>query len=300
MSDINTQSDPKSDSKSSAKPPRRTGGVIGSGFKEQTLGNTTDLTLAMRLWGFMRPYRVTFFFCLLLLPVASVFGLLQPHLLQVAIDDYLVPQKLDGLVLVVAAFGAVVFLEAGSRYLQFVLMQKAGQRALYDLRQRMFEHVQTLSVNFFHRHPTGRLMTRMTTDIESLQEALSSGMITMVGDIITLVAIVGILLYKDWKLALISFTVVPFLLVVIAIFRHFLRAAFREIRVQIARLYAHLQESITGIEIVQLFVREHISASEYSDINEDYRQANLNSVRYDAMLYAVVEAVGSVAVGVII
>lgn len=308
MSDKNTQSnstsestsESTSDSTSTAKSERPTGGVIGSGFKEQKLGNTTDLGLARRLWGFMRPYRVTFFFCLLLLPVASALGLLQPHLLQVAIDDYLVPGKIDGLTWVVAAFGAAVFFQAGARYLQFVLMQKAGQRALYDLRERMFGHVQTLSVGFFHRHPTGRLMTRMTTDIESLQEALSSGIITMVGDIITLVAIVGILLYKDWKLALISFAVVPFLLVVIAIFRHFLRAAFREIRVQIARLYAHLQESITGIEIVQLFVREHISADEYRDINKDYRQANLNSVRYDAMLYAVVEAVGSVTVGIII
>lgn len=300
MSDKNTETNQQPDSTDELKPERPSGGAIGSGFKEQTLGNTTDLALAKRLWSFMRPYRVTFIFCLLLLPVASAFGLAQPHLLQVAIDDYLVPRNLDGLPWVVAAFGAAVFLQAGARYLQFVLMQKAGQRALYDLRQRMFSHVQTLSVGFFHRHPTGRLMTRMTTDIESLQEALSSGMITMVGDIITLVAIVGILLYKDWKLALISFTVVPFLLVLIAVFRHFLRAAFREIRVQIARLYAHLQESITGIEIVQLFVREHISADEYRAINEDYRKANLNSVRYDAMLYAVVEAVGSVTVGIII
>jgi len=290
----------QSDTPSARKHRPSTGGVIGSGFKEQKLGNTTDLGLAKRLWSFMRPYRVTFFLCLLLLPVVSAFGLMQPHLLQVAIDDYLVPRNLDGLAWVVAGFGAVVFLEAGARYLQFVLMQKAGQRALFDLRERVFGHVQTLSVDFFHRNPTGRLMTRMTTDIESLQEALSSGMITMVGDVITLAAIVAILLYKDWQLALISFIVVPFLWVLITIFRHFLRAAFREIRVQIARLYAHLQESVTGIEIVQLFVREHISAREYRQINKDYRRANLNSVRYDAMLYAVVEAVASVTVGIII
>jgi ATP-binding cassette subfamily B protein len=284
----------------SAKAARPTNSAIGSGFKEQKLGNVTDLGLARRLWTFMRPYRATFLLCLLLLPIVSALGLIQPHLLQVAIDDYLVPGKLDGLGWVVAAFGSAVFLQAGARFLQFVLMQKAGQRALYDLRQRVFDHVQSLSVSFFHRHPTGRLMTRMTTDIESLQEALSSGMITMVGDIITLVAIVAILLYKDWQLALISFVVVPFLLVVIAIFRHFLRAAFRAIRVEIARLYAHLQEAVTGIEIIQLFVRERVSAEEYRDINDDYRNANLRSVRYDAMLYAVVEAIGSVTVGVII
>lgn len=293
-------SDATDKNKTPKKLDRPEGASIGSAFKEQTLGNVTDLTLAKRLWSFMHPYRRTFFLCLLLLPLVSALGLIQPHLLQVAIDDYLVPGELSGLPWVIAAFGAAVFLQAATRFLQFVLMQKAGQHALFDLRQKVFDHVQSLSVSFFHRHPTGRLMTRMTTDIESLQEALSSGMITMVGDIITLVAIVGILLYKDWKLALISFVVVPFMIVLIAIFRHFLRAAFRAIRIEIARLYAHLQESITGIDIIQLFVRERVSAEEYSEINRDHLNANIRSVRYDAMLYAVVEAVGSIAVAVII
>lgn len=293
--------------KDDAKPPkydskqeRPKDAAIGSGFKEQQLGNVTDATLIKRLWTFMRPYRVTFLLCLLLLPVLAGFKLVQPHLLQVAIDDYLVPGEYGGLTWVIAAFGAAVFLQAGTGFLQFYLMQKAGQRALYDLRQKVFDHVQSLSVNFFHRHPTGRLMTRMTTDVESLQEALSSGMITMIGDIIMLVGIVVILLLKDWQLALVSFTVVPFLAILTAIFRHFLRKAFREIRVKIARLYAHLQESVTGIEIIQLFVRENVSADEYRDINEDYRDANVLSIRYDAMLYAVVEAVGAVSVGAII
>ncbi|QDG54744.1 ABC transporter ATP-binding protein [Persicimonas caeni] len=284
----------------SEKQDRPKDAAIGSGFKEQKLGNVTDATLIKRLWTFMRPYRFTFLLCLLLLPVLAGFKLVQPHLLQVAIDDYLVPGEYGGLTWVIAAFGAAVFLQAGTGFLQFYLMQKAGQRALYDLRQKVFDHVQSLSVNFFHRHPTGRLMTRMTTDVESLQEALSSGMITMIGDIIMLVGIVVILLLKDWKLALVSFTVVPFLAVLTAIFRHFLRKAFREIRVKIARLYAHLQESVTGIEIIQLFVRENVSAEEYRDINEDYRDANVLSIRYDAMLYAVVEAVGAISVGAII
>jgi ATP-binding cassette, subfamily B, multidrug efflux pump len=292
--------DQADDSQQEGKSDRPKDAAIGSGFKEQKLGQVTDLSLIGRLWKYMRPYWFTFMLCLLLLPVISALQLVQPHLLQVAIDDYLMASEYDGLYWVVAAFGVAVFLQSGTRFLQFWLMQRAGQRALYDLRQKIFDHVQSLSVRYFNRHPTGRLMTRMTTDVESLQEALSSGMITMVGDIITLLGIVVILLYKDWRLALVSFVVVPFLIVLTAIFRYFLRKAFREVRVKIARLYAHLQESVTGIEIIQLFVRENVSADEYADINEDYRDANVRSIRYDAMLYAVVEAVGSVTVGVII
>ncbi|MFP4599631.1 MAG: ABC transporter ATP-binding protein [Persicimonas sp.] len=300
MSDLNEENQNQADPNTEDKQDRPKGAAIGSGFKEQKLGNATDLTLIARLWTYMRPYWFTFALCLLLLPVMSGLQLVQPHLLQVAIDDYLVPQELGGLTWVIAAFGFAVFMQAGTRFLQFYLMQKAGQRALYDLRQKVFDHVQSLSVSFFNKHPTGRLMTRMTTDIESLQEALASGMITMVGDIITLVGIVAILLYKDWRLALVSFVVVPFLVLITAVVRHFLRKAFREIRVKIARLYAHLQESVTGIEIIQLFVRENVSADEYRDINEEYRDANIRSIRYDAILYSVVEAVGAVTVGAII
>jgi ATP-binding cassette subfamily B protein len=302
MSDQNekNKASETSQNKSQDKQDRPKGAAIGSGFKEQKLGNATDLSLIMRLWTYMRPYWLTFSLCLLLLPVMSGLQLIQPHLLQVAIDNYLVPQEFEGLTWVIAAFGVAVFMQAGTRFLQFYLMQKAGQRALYDLRQKVFDHVQSLSVRFFNRHPTGRLMTRMTTDVESLQEALASGMITMVGDIITLVGIVVILLYKDWKLALVSFVVVPFLVLVTAVVRYYLRKAFREIRVKIARLYAHLQESVTGIEIIQLFVRENVSADEYRDINEEYRDANIRSIRYDAILYSVVEAVGAVTVGAII
>ena len=274
--------------------------AIGSNFKEKRLGKISDTTILRRLWAYMRPYKLIFFGCLLLLPVIAALELLQPHLLQVAIDSYLVPGEISGIWMIVVAFGGALLFQAAFQYLQFYLMQWAGQNALVDLRQEVFDHVQERPVRFFHQTPLGRLMTRMTTDIESLQTAVSSGIITMIGDFIMLLGIVGILLYKNWKLALVSFTVLPILLLLTAIFRHFLRKAFREIRTKIARLYAHLQESITGIEIIQLFVRENVSAEEYEDINEEYRDANIRSIRYDAMLYAIVEAIGSITVGAII
>ncbi len=274
--------------------------AIGSGFKEQRLGEISDLAIMGRLWAYMKPYWLVFAVCLVLLPILSGLTLLQPHLLQLAIDNYFVPGEYSGLTTIVLAFGGAVLGQGLVQFLQFYLMQWAGQRALHDLRNDVFAHVQSLRVSFFHKNPIGRLMARMTTDVESLQEALSSGMITMIGDVLTLGGVVVILLVKDWKLALWSFTVLPFLVGLTAIFRHFMRKAYREIRVKVARLYSHLQESISGMPVIQLFVRENVSADEYVAINEDYRDANFQSIRYDALLFAVVETVGSIAIGVII
>ncbi len=279
---------------------KRDRAAIGAGFKEQQLGQTTDLAIMRRLWSYMAPYRWSFLACLLLLPILSGIDLLQPHLLQLAIDDHLVPGRFEGVGLLAGLFFGAVVLKALTQFGQLYLMQRAGQQALYDLRVEVFAHVQQLSMRYFHRNPVGRLMTRMTTDIESVQEAISSGMITMLGDAITLVAIIIVLLVKDWRLALVSFIVVPPLLGVTSLCRHFMRKAFRAIRVKIARLNAYLQEGVTGMRVIQLFGRERVSLSEYRVINEDYRAANYDSIRYDAALYAVVETVGSCAIGVIV
>lgn len=285
---------------SNGKKERPSEAAIGSNFKERELGQISDLEIVRRLWKYIRPYKGIFFLCLALLPIITATRLLQPHLIQVAIDSHLVPGEYQGLVWVIAAFAGAVLGKAGFEYLQFYLMQKAGQSSLVDLRQHIFDHVQERPTDFFHDNPVGRLMTRMTTDVESLQDAVSSGMITMVGDFLTLFGIAAILIYKDWRLALVSFSVLPLLIGLTAIFRHYLREAYRDVRTKIARLYAHLQESITGMNIIQLFVRENVSAEEYRDINTEYRNANLRSIRYDAMLYAVVEAVGSITIGAII
>lgn len=285
---------------SNGKKERPSETAIGSNFEERELGQISDLEIVRRLWKYIRPYKGIFFACLALLPIITAARLLQPHLIQVAIDSHLVPGDYQGLIWVITGFAGAVIGKAAFEYLQFYLMQKAGQSSLVDLRQHIFDHVQKRPTDFFHDNPVGRLMTRMTTDVESLQDAVSSGMITMVGDFLMLFGIAAILIYKDWRLALVSFSILPLLVGLTAIFRHYLRQAYRDVRTKIARLYAHLQESITGMNIIQLFVRENVSADEYRDINTEYRNANLRSIRYDAMLYAVVEAVGSITIGAII
>ncbi len=282
------------------KKKRPTGAAIGSSFQEKKLGEFSDVGVLKRLWVYMRPYKWLFGLCLLLLPVLTAVSLAQPWLLQIIIDDYLIPGELGGLWIILAIYAGTILGQALFTFLQQYVMLYAGQKALFDLRQELFEHVQGLSSSFFKKNPVGRLMARLTTDVESLQEALSSGIITMIGDLITLTAIVVILLFMNWQLALVSFAVVPPLVICTLVIRHFLRKAFREVRVKIARLYAHLQESITGMKVIQLFVREHVSADEYKEINAEYRDANIRSIRYDALLYSLVEAVGAITIGAII
>ncbi len=259
-----------------------------------------DGRIAVRLWAFIRPYRVLFALCMLLLPVASALSLLQPHLIQLAIDNHFVPRKEEGLGLLVLAFAATILAEFFLRYAQIYLMELAGQRALRDLRCAVFAHIQRLRIAYFHRNPVGRLMTRLTSDVDSLQEALSSGVVTIIGDLFTLAAIVVILLAKNWRLALVTFAVVPVLLGVSFVFRLLIRAAYRVLRTKIARLNADLQEAVTGMGVVQLFVHEEASKAAYDEVNRDHRDAAYKSIRWDAVLYAIVEMIGSIAIAGII
>jgi ATP-binding cassette, subfamily B, multidrug efflux pump len=259
-----------------------------------------DGRIAVRLWGFIRPYGWLFALCMLLLPVASTLSLLQPHLIQLAIDDHFVPGREEGLGLLVLAFGGTILVEFCLRYAQIYLMELAGQRALRDLRCAVFAHIQRLRIAYFHRNPVGRLMTRLTSDVDSLQEALSSGVVTIVGDLFTLAMIVAILLAKNWRLALVTFAVVPVLLGVSFVFRFLIRAAYRVLRTKIARLNADLQEAVTGMGVIQLFVHEAASKAAYDEVNRDHRDAAYKSIRWDAILYAIVEMVGSIAIAGII
>lgn len=259
-----------------------------------------DRHLLWRLWHFVRPYKARLFTALALMPLASGVVLLQPHLLQIAVDEHLAPRKLTGLAGLVALFAFTIVFRFVAEAVQYLLLQWVGLRTLADLRVALFRHVSSLEMRFFHRRPVGRLMTRLTTDVDSLQDAVSSGMVTILGDIFTLTAIVVILLVKSWVLALVTFTCVPILFGLSVLFRVLLRRAFQVIRVKIARLNAYLQEAVSGMSIIQLFNRQARGLHDFEEINRDHRNAQYRQIRWDAMLYAVVEAIGSVAVALII
>ena len=259
-----------------------------------------DRALAARLWPYVRPYRALLGISILMLPLASALTLLQPHLLQVAIDDHIAAGKLEGLGLIVAIYATSFVFEYVILFGQFWLMQKAGQQALRDLRCDVFDHTVSLAVRYFHRTPVGRLMARLTTDIDSLEEALSSGIVTIVGDVITLTAIVAILLVKSSNLALATFAIVPVLVVLTFVFRMLMRAAYRVLRLKIAALNSYLNEAVTGMSVLQLFRRERLAQDEYATINAAHRDAAFSAVRWDAILFALVETLSNVTVATII
>lgn len=248
----------------------------------------------------MAPYKGLFALSLLLLPVISALNLLQPYLIQIAIDDYISPHNLDGLSGVAALFAASLLGSIALQFVQTYTIQVAGQRALRDLRQSLFDRLTHLRLSFFNKTPTGRLITRLTSDVESLQEALSSGLISMIGDLLLLVAIIVLLLVKSTALSLVSFAIVPAVVVISILFRALMRKAFRDVRTAIAKLNSFLQERLSGMRIVQLMVQSRREVAQFEAINAEHRDASLTSVRYDAIFFALIELIGSVTTALLI
>ncbi len=262
--------------------------------------DVSDGALARRLWHYVQPYKALLGLSILMLPLASALTLLQPHLLQLAIDDHIAVGSPEGLGLLVAIYAGSFVVEYFLLFGQFWLMQRAGQEALRDLRCDVFDHTLSLAVRYFHRTPVGRLMARLTTDIDSLQDALSSGIVSIIGDVITLSAIVVILLVKSSELALATFAIVPVLVVLTFVFRMLMRGAYRILRTKIAALNSYLNEAVTGMSVLQIFRREDLARAEYDAINRDYRDAAFSAVRWDAILFALVETLSNITVATII
>lgn len=276
------------------KKPAQTGPQRGA--REDELAPVYDHELARRLWPFVRPHRGLLGLALVVLPLASLLSLVQPWLMKRAVDEHLVPGTLEGLDGIAVALLAALVGEFALRFAQYYWTERAGQAALRDLRCHIFEHLQTRSLSFFHRQPIGRLMARLTSDVDALQEALSSGLVTIIGDTVTLVGIVGILVWTSPKLSLVTFAVVPVLLGLTFLFRVLMRRAYRELRVEIARLNAYLNEAVTGMRIIQIARAEWTSFRGYDTINAAHRDASFRAIRWDAMLFALVEMLSNVAV----
>ena len=267
---------------------------------EEVLGKAYDQRLLARLWSFVAPHRWLLIGSVVLIPIALFFELFQPHLLQKAIDGPIREGDFRGLSVLAGIYLLLLFGDFGFNYLRIYLLQYTGQKVLYNLRLSLFSHLQHLSLSYFHKNPLGKIITRLTNDMEALNEMFSMGLVAFVSDIIKLVVIIIILLVKDLQLALVTFTIIPVIAVLIMYFRRKLRDAYRQIRKRLADINIYLQECISGMDIVQLFTRESRNASAFKLLNERFRDANFMSIRYDAALFSLVELMGSVAVALII
>lgn len=268
--------------------------------EEEALDRALDARLLRRLSRYARPYWLAIAAAAAALLLGAAVELVGPWLTKIALDEA-IPQGNARLLGVLAAlFVMSVALAFALEYVETLITTWVGQRVVYDMRMEVFRHVQRLSIRFFDRNPVGRLLTRVTQDIESLNEVFSTGVVTIVGDIFTLSLIIAAMLAMDWKLALVTFSVLPLLAVGTAIFRVKARGAYREIRLRLARLNAFLAERVTGMPVVQLFNREDRETARFQALDRDYLRAHLRSVRYYALFFPFVEVLAAVAMALII
>ena len=267
---------------------------------DDILGKAYDRKLMRRLLVYTRPYRGLMYGAFALLCVEGAIQVVGP-LLTRRVIDVAVPARNVGIVVVstVLLFFALLA-EFVLSYVQTWLTSLLGQRVMRDIRMEIFEHLQRLSVAFFDRNPAGRLITRVTSDVETLNELFTAGVVSGLGDLFTLVAISVAMLIMDWRLALASFAVIPFVVMVSGLFRKGVRETYRDIRVRLARINSFLQERLTGMRIVQMFVQEKREAQRFDELNRSHLDANLKSITVYALYFPAIELLTSIALAVLI
>ena len=283
-----------------------------------------DPHLVRRLLGYLRPYRFRAGFSVFLVILSSLFEIAGPAITAIAIDLYIQPLQgaaplgvsrrvgewlashgwaFDALTGInVAAVIYLLTLVGGFAilYTQLVMMNLMGQYIMYDLRKQIFTHLQRLDIQFFDRNPVGRLMTRVTTDVDALNDLFTAGFVAIFGDIFVLAGIVGVLFWMNWRLALVLFSITPFIVLVSIWFRRGARITYRQVRARIAAINAFLQEHISGMPTVQLFNREEREAEKFAGLNARHRDANIDSIFYYAVFYPVIELIETIGVALIV
>src|SRR5499426_2290590 len=263
--------------------------------EEDVLGKAYDARLMRRLIAYLRPYKLQVGLATAAIIGHSALELAPPYLVKLVIDRYIPARDVNGLSLVAALYLATL---AGSfvlDYAQTWVLQFTGQRIMFDLRMQMMTHLQRLDLQFYDRNPVGRLMTRVTTDVDVLNDLFTAGVVSIFGDVFTLAGIMIVLMTMDWRLALLAFSVLPLIVLVTQWFRRNVRESYRTVRRLIARINAYLQEHITGMSTVQLFRREARAFSEFQAINESHRKANVDSILFYAVFYPAIEVIGALA-----
>jgi ATP-binding cassette subfamily B multidrug efflux pump len=268
--------------------------------EDDILGKAYDARLMRRLLGYLRPYRAAVALALVAIVGYSLLQLAPPYLTKVVIDRYIPASDTAGVAGIAVLYVAVLAASFVLEYLQVWTMQATGQRVMFDLRMQVFTHLQRLDLRFYDRNPVGRLMTRVTSDIDVLNELFTSGVVSVFGDLFTLAGIMIVLLWMDWRLALVAFSVLPLIALVTQWFRVNVRASYRTVRMWVARINAFLQERLTGMATVQLFRREQKDFEAFDAINRAHRDANVQSIFYYAVFYPAIELVSALAASLII
>ena len=282
--------------------------------EEEVLGKAYDSRLMKRLLTYLRPYRIQVVIALVAIVLKAGADVLGPYLTKVAIDKYLAshteahslldrflsPRPLTGIAQIAAMYVGILLFSFLLEFTQTYVMQWTGQKVMFDLRSEIFRHLQRLHIAFFDKNPVGRLVTRVTTDVDALNEMFTAGVVSIFEDIFVLLGILVIMLNMNWRLALITFAVLPLIFYATSIFRRKVRDSYRRIRVAIARINAYLQEHVTGIVVLQLFNREKKAYLRFEKINRTHMDAFKDAIMAHAVYYPVVEVLSATAIACVV
>jgi len=268
--------------------------------EEEAIGKTYDLRVIRRLIGYLRPYWHLVVVALTLTLLANILLSTQPYFTKMAVDDFITPKRIDGIWIFAGAFFAVFLFRFIFSYIQEILLNHVGQKVMYDLRTEIFTKLQRQEIAYYDRYPVGRIITRLTSDVDALNEMFTSGVIDVLGDLVVIFAIIAWMFAIDWKLALVSLLTVPLLFACTNWFRKHARNGFDRVRTRNAKLNAFLQEYISGAQTVQLMNAEQKAKNRFHDINDDFRNANIETIYYYSVFYPLVDFIGAVGIATVI
>jgi ATP-binding cassette subfamily B protein len=268
--------------------------------EEEAIGKTYDFQVARRLLRYLKPYLRFLIVALVLTLVVNLLGTLQPKFTEYAIDWFIIPRKLEGLGILVGLYVGVQFLRLVLSYFQTVLLNTVGQYAMFDIRRELYDKLQHQEVAYYDQNPVGRIMTRLTSDVDSLNELFTQGATDLLGDLVMIVAIISVMLWMDVRLTLVTLLTVPMLFAATTWFRRGARRGYDMVRTRLARINAFLQEHFAGAQTVQIFNAETKSLKKFQSINEEYRRANIETIFYYAVFFPLVDLIGAVGVALII
>ena len=268
--------------------------------EEEAIGKTYDLQVARRLLRYLRPYVRLLIPALLLTLALNLLGVLQPKFTQYAIDWHILPRKFEGLGLLVALYFVAQFARLVFSYFQSILLNSVGQYVMFDMRKELYGKLQRQEVAYYDRNPVGRIMTRLTSDVDALNELFTAGVTDLLGDLVMIIAIITVMLWMDVRLTLVTLLTVPMLFAATTWFRRGARRGYDLVRTRIARINAFLQEHFAGAQTVQMFNAEAKSLATFDRINNEYRRANIDTIFYYAVFFPLVDLIGAVGVALII
>jgi ATP-binding cassette, subfamily B, multidrug efflux pump len=259
-----------------------------------------DYKILKRLLVFLKPYSWLVIVSLAVSLITSALGPLRPYLTKLAVDNYIAKNDVHGLFYIILVIFGVLILHAALQFFITYVMQWVGQKVLFDIRDKVFSHIQSLSLKYFDKHPIGSLVTRVTNDIEALNQLFSSGVVNIIADFLLIFWLLGFMFYTNWQLALITLAVVPFLALTTVLFRKKIRDVFREIRAKVSEMNSFLNEFISGIAVVKIFAKEESQAEKFDTINEKHKMLWEKSIFYYAIFFPIIELLSSVSLALIL